>query len=103
MNDTHIAFFAPLANTQWDNFDAATNMLNVSNTTVPVRSPQLTDTLSVCVANSTIARRETLDIVWEQDGYVTGQDNWYLRIQSVQIGSVTQEITSTNDSGARYK
>ena len=100
---TKLAYFAPLANTQWDNFNAAKITLNVSNTSVPIWSPQLSEVLSTCVSNSAIAKREMLDIVWKQDHYVTGQDYWYLRIRKVLIGNITlNNITATNDS-ARYE
>ena len=99
---TNLAYFTPLANTQWDNFNAATITLNVSNTSVPIWSPQLTEVLSTCVSNSAIAKREMLDIVWKQDRYVAGQDYWYLRIRAVLIGNIALNITATNDS-ARYE
>ena len=99
---TNLAYFAPLANTQWDNFNAANITLNVSNTSVPIWSPQLTEEFSTCVSNSAIAKREMLDIVWKQDRYATGQDYWYLRIREVLIGYIARNITATNDS-ARYE
>ena len=99
---TNLAYFAPLANTQWDNFNAATITLNVSNTSVHIWSPHLSEVLSTCVSNSVIAKREMLDIVWKQDRYVTGQDYWYLRIRAVLIGNIPLNITATNDS-ARYE
>ena len=103
LNETaNLAYFAPLANTQWDNFNAANITLNVSNTSVPIWSPQLTEVLSTCVSNSTIDKREMLDIVWKQDRYVTGQDYWYLRIRDVLIRNIPLYITATNDS-ARYE
>ena len=98
---TNLAYFAPLANTQWDNFNAAKITLNVSNTSVHIWSPQLSEELSTCVSN-TIAKREMLDIVWKQDHYFTGQDYWYLRIRAVLIGNIAHNITATNDS-ARYE
>ena len=63
---TNLAYFAPLANTQWDNFNAANITLNVSNKSVPIWSPQLSEVLSTCVSNSAIAtKREMLDIGME--------------------------------------
>ena len=100
--NTNLAYFAPLANTQWDNFNAATITLNVSNTSVPIWSPQLTEVLTTCVSNSAIDKREMLDVVWKQDRYVTGQDYWYLRIIVVRIGYIPLKIIATNDS-ARYE
>ena len=104
MNETtNLAYFAPLANTQWDNFNAANITLNISNTFVPIWSPQLSEVLITCASNSAIDKREMLDIVWKQDRYVTGQDYWYLRIRQVLIRDITlNNITATNDS-ARYE
>ena len=99
---TNLAYFAPLANTQWDNFNAANTTLNVSNKSVPISSPQLSEEFSTCISNSAIAKREMLDIVWKQDRYATGQDYWYLRIREVLIRSIPLYITATNDS-PRYE
>ena len=99
---TNLAYYAPLANTQWDNFIAATITLNVSNTSVPIWSPQLSEVLTTCVSNSAITKREMLDIVWKQDRYVARQDYWYLRIRAGLIGHIFLNITATNDS-ARYE
>ena len=99
---TNLAYFAPLANTQWDNFNAANITLNVSNKSVPIWSPHLSEVLTACVSNSAIAKREMLDIVWKQDLNFTGQDYWYLRIREVRIGNIPLNITATNDS-ARYE
>ena len=104
MNESsHLAYYTPLANTQWKYFDAENISLNVSNTIIPVWSPQLTETLSVCIANSTIANRGMLDIVWRQDNYAPEHDNWFLDIRSVSIGNITENITATTNNSTRYK
>ena len=100
---SHLAYFVPLANTQWKYFNAENIFLNISDTIIPVWSPQLTETLSVCIANSIIANRGMLDIVWRQDGYVPEHDNWFLDIRNVSIGNITENITATTNNSTRYK
>ena len=97
---SHLAYFVPLANTQWENFNTENISLNVSDTIIPVWSPQLTETLSVCIANST---RGMLDIVWRQDGYAPEHDNWFFNIRSVSIGNIIESITATTNNSTRYK
>ena len=97
---SHLAYFAPVANTHWKDFNAENISISVSDTIIPVWSPQLTEELSVCIANST---RGMLDIVWRQDDYAPELDNWFLNIRSVSIGNIMENITATTNNSTRYK
>ena len=84
-NYTPLAYYTPLANTNWPGF----NTVNMSLTTVagliPVWSPrpnQLTE-VTACV-NTT--DRESLQVVWRQDNFTSDSDYWYLYIKHVSLG-----------------
>ena len=90
--DTPLAYYAPLANTNWPGFNTSNMSLNIDGVEIPVLSPQPNQLIesSVCVDN--ITDSEVLEIVWRQDNFTSEHDYWYLTIESVHVG-----ITSINN------
>ena len=95
---TPLAYYAPLANTNWPGF----NTLNMSFTTTAglisvwsTRPNQLTE-IPTCV-NTT--DRESLQVVWRQDNFTSDSDYWYLYIKRVSLGeAIVSDIQLGNFS-----
>ena len=95
--DTPLAYYAPLANTNWPGFNTSNMSLNIDGVEIPVLSPQANQLIesSVCVDN--ITDSEVLEIVWRQDNFTSKHDYWYLSIESVHVGNTS--ITNISETG----
>ena len=95
--DTPLAYYAPLANTNWPGFNTSNMSLNIDGVEIPVLSPQPNQLIesSVCVDN--ITDSEVLEIVWRQDNFTSEHDYWYLSIESVHVGNTS--ITNISETG----
>ena len=96
--DTPLAYYAPLANTNWPGFNTSNMSLNIDGVEIPVLSPQPNQLIesSVCVDN--ITDSEVLEIVWRQDNFTSEHDYWYLSIESVHVGNTS--ITNNIETGS---
>ena len=85
--NTPLAYYAPLANTNWPGFNATSMYFTTTAGEIPVWSPrpnQLTE-VTACV-NTT--DKESLQVVWRQDNFTSDHDYWYLYIKCVSLGEV---------------
>ena len=76
--DTPLAYYAPLANTNWPGFNTSNMSLNIDGVEIPVLSPQPNQLIesSVCVDN--ITDSEVLEIDWRQDNFTSERDYRYI-------------------------
>ena len=80
------AHYAPVADINWPQFNAADKYFYSSSGNIPVYSPypnQLTEA-TACV---NVTDRESLEIIWRQDEFKSGFDHWYLHIDQVMLAN----------------
>ena len=100
---TPMAYFTPLANTNWKNFTTYANdssYLLIDGVVVPVYSTEPNELIEIkgCVFTEDT---EMLSIGWRQEYYVEEQDYWYLNISNVQIDDIV--IDNINDQDIEDK
>ena len=92
--DTPLAYYAPLANTNWPGFNTSNMSLNIDGVEIPVLSPQPNQLIESSVCVDSITDSEVLEIVWRQDNFTREHDYWYLSIESVHVGNISITIIS---------
>ena len=96
--DTPLAYYAPLANTNWPGFNTSNMSLNIDGVEIPVLSPQPNQLIESSVCVDCITDSEVLEIVWRQDNFTSEHDYWYLSIESVHVGNTS--ITNIGETGS---
>ena len=97
-DNTPLAYYAPLANTNWPGFNAASMSISTATGEIPVWSPQPNQLTEVTACVNT-TDRESLQVVWRQDNFTSDSDYWYLHIKRVSLGEVNiSDITVGNFS-----
>ena len=93
---TPMAYFTPLANTNWKDYTTNSSLLLINGISVPVYSTQPDQLIEISKCVDT-AGNDTLLLGWRQELYERAHDYWYLNISSVQIDGVN--ITGINVDG----
>ena len=83
--NTPLAYYAPLANTNWPGFNVTSMSFTTTAGETPVWSlkPNQLTKVTACV---NITGRESLQVVWRQDNFTSDNDYWYLYIKRVSLG-----------------
>ena len=99
--DTPVAYYAPLANTNWPGFNATSLSLSTSDGDVPVLSPQSNQMIEVTTCVN--IDRDSLNVVWKQENFTGNSDHWYLNIEQVTLGEINiSNIINEEVIGCRY-
>ena len=87
-DNTSLAYYAPLANTNWPELNATDISFTTTAGKIPVWSPRPNQLTSVTACMNT-TDRESLELVWSQDNFTDNSDYWYLHIQNVSLGNTS--------------
>ena len=95
--NTPLAYFAPLANDNWNQFTRESMLFNTNGIDVPILLPvhnQLTK-VSVCIDD--FANEEFVEVVWRQDNFASNQNYWYLHIEQLLVDDM--DISNITQAG----
>ena len=96
-DNTPLAYYAPLANTNWPGFNTTNMSFTTTAGEISVWSPQPNQLTEVTACVNT-TDRESLQVVWRQDNFTSDSDYWYLYIKRVSLGEVNISDISENGS-----
>ena len=87
-DNTPLAYYVPLANTNWPEFNATSMYFTTTAGEIPVWSPQPNQITEVTACVNT-TDKESLQVVWRQDNFTRDHDYWYLHIRRVSLGEAS--------------